>query len=48
MVNTLTVKKFLHKNKSKKIKLHKKKFLEKNWYAIRNKLSCQSEEGLDV
>ncbi len=38
----------LIKKKSEKIKLQKKNFLEKNWYVITNKLSCQKEEGLHL
>jgi hypothetical protein len=48
MVNTLTIKKTPRKNKSEKIILHKKNFLEKNLYAIRNKQNREREEGRNV
>ncbi len=48
MVNIITIKKSLHKNKSEKIKVHKNNFLEIFWYAITNRLNCQREDGLDV
>jgi hypothetical protein len=48
MVNTLTIKNSPCKNKSEKIIFHKKNFLEKKLYAIRNKQNCEREEGRNV